>query len=138
MNRPEHYGGPDNPYEPIKIIDACGWLEGFCLGNTLKYTMRAGNKEGADYYEDLEKARTYLSFLIDGLGPGKETHPLRAFSQSPEARKLAEECEKQLRGAGLPPGLGFISPERRYNYPEGEVEWEGAMDFSDYEEPPHT
>ena len=29
VNHPEHYGGKDNPYETIKIIDAMGWVKNF-------------------------------------------------------------------------------------------------------------
>ncbi len=56
VNHPAHYGGADNPYEAIKIIEAYGL--GFCLGNTVKYILRAGKK--GDAIEDLEKARWYL------------------------------------------------------------------------------
>jgi integrase len=31
VDHPEHYGGADNPYEAIKVIEA--WDLGFCLGN---------------------------------------------------------------------------------------------------------
>jgi hypothetical protein len=40
---PAHYGGADNPYEAIKVIEA--WKLGFCLGNTVKYISRAGKKD---------------------------------------------------------------------------------------------
>ena len=56
VNHPSHYGGADNPYEAIKVIEA--WNLGFCLGNTVKYISRAG-KKGA-LLEDLKKARWYL------------------------------------------------------------------------------
>ena len=56
MNHPAHYGGADNPYEAIKVIEA--WGLGFCLGNTVKYISRAGKKGSA--LEDLKKARWYL------------------------------------------------------------------------------
>ena len=56
VNHPEHYGGADNPYEAIKVIEA--WQLGFCLGNTVKYISRAGKK--GDTIEDLKKARWYL------------------------------------------------------------------------------
>jgi hypothetical protein len=56
VNHPAHYGGADNPYEAIKVIDA--WGLGFCLGNTVKYISRAGKKGAA--LEDLKKARWYL------------------------------------------------------------------------------
>jgi len=54
VNHPAHYGGADNPYEAIKVIEA--WGLGFRLGNTVKYISRAGNK--GDVIEDLKKARS--------------------------------------------------------------------------------
>lgn len=56
VNHPSHYGGSDNPYEAIKVIEA--WNLGFNLGNTVKYVARAEHK-GATI-QDLEKARWYL------------------------------------------------------------------------------
>lgn len=56
VNHPSHYGGEDNPYEAIKVIEA--WNLGFCLGNTIKYISRAGKK--GSKLEDLKKARWYL------------------------------------------------------------------------------
>jgi hypothetical protein len=56
VNHPAHYGGADNPYEVIKVIEA--WGLGFCLGNTVKYIARADHK--AHRLEDLRKARWYL------------------------------------------------------------------------------
>lgn len=58
VDHPAHYGGIDNPYEAIKVIEA--WDLSFCLGNTVKYIARAGLKPGADFKEDLKKARWYL------------------------------------------------------------------------------
>ena len=56
VNHPTHYGGADNPYEAIKVIEA--WDLGFNLGNTVKYISRAGKKD--DIVQDLEKAKFYL------------------------------------------------------------------------------
>lgn len=56
VNHPAHYGGEQNPYEAIKVIEA--WGLGFCLGNTVKYISRAGKK--GDVLEDLKKAKWYL------------------------------------------------------------------------------
>jgi len=53
---PKHYGGKDNPWEAIKVIEA--WDLGFNLGNTLKYISRAGKKD--NIIQDLEKALFYL------------------------------------------------------------------------------
>ncbi len=56
VDHPAHYGGADNTYEAIKVIEA--WHLGFCLGNAVKYISRAEHK-GARL-EDLKKARWYL------------------------------------------------------------------------------
>lgn len=61
VNHPKHYGGKNNPYEAIKVIEA--WELGFCLGNTIKYISRAGKKENA--LQDLEKALWYLQREVD-------------------------------------------------------------------------
>lgn len=58
INHPRHYGGEDNPYEAIKVIEA--WGLGFNLGNTVKYISRAGKKDPLALAEDLKKARWYL------------------------------------------------------------------------------
>lgn len=65
VNNPEHYGGKDNPYEAIKVIEA--WDLGFCLGNTVKYISRAGKKNPEKHIEDLEKACWYLKREIKKL-----------------------------------------------------------------------
>lgn len=65
VNSPKHYEGADNPYEAIKVIEA--WNLGFCLGNTIKYILRAGKKNQDKTIEDLEKARWYLDREIQKL-----------------------------------------------------------------------
>lgn len=57
VDHPQHYGGADNVYEAIKVIEA--WKLGFNLGNTVKYIARAERK--AAPIEDLEKAVWYLN-----------------------------------------------------------------------------
>lgn len=56
VNHPAHYGGADNPYEAIKVIEA--WALGFNLGNAVKYISRAGKKDAR--LQDLKKAAWYL------------------------------------------------------------------------------
>ena len=63
VNHPNHYGGEDNIYEAIKVIEA--WDLGFNLGNTLKYISRAGKK--INKLEDLEKASWYINREINKL-----------------------------------------------------------------------
>ena len=65
VNHPQHYGGQDNPYEAIKVIDA--WELGFSLGNTVKYISRAGKKDSDKELQDLKKALWYLQHHIDNL-----------------------------------------------------------------------
>jgi hypothetical protein len=67
VNHPAHYGGADNAYEAIKVIEA--WELGFCLGNTVKYISRAEKKGAA--LEDLKKARWYLDREIANREAGK-------------------------------------------------------------------
>jgi len=63
VNHPQHYGGGNNPYEVIKIIEN---LEmDFHLGNTFKYIVRAGKKDSNKEIQDLEKALWYLQRKID-------------------------------------------------------------------------
>lgn len=69
VNHPPHYGGDDDPYEAIKVIEA--WGLGFHLGNTVKYISRAGKKSGATLLQDLKKARWYLDRLIKRLEAGQ-------------------------------------------------------------------
>ena len=69
VNHPPHYGGEDNIYEAIKVIEA--WNLGFHLGNTIKYISRAGKKDGAELLDDLKKARWYLNRKIQKLEENK-------------------------------------------------------------------
>jgi hypothetical protein len=68
VNHPPHYGGANNPYEAIKVIEA--WGLGFHLGNAIKYIARAGRKDPAKAAEDLAKARWYLDRAIQRLHDG--------------------------------------------------------------------
>lgn len=75
VNHPSHYGGADNPYEAIKVIETHGL--GFNLGNALKYLLRAGKK--GDIAEDLQKATWYLlreAAIAKGLDPSYYTDDL--------------------------------------------------------------
>jgi hypothetical protein len=65
VNNPLHYGGADNPYEAIKVIEA--WGLDFHLGNTVKYISRAGIKNPEKELEDLKKAAWYLQRRIENL-----------------------------------------------------------------------
>lgn len=62
VDHPLYYGGAENVYEAIRVIEA--WGLDFCLGNTVKYISRAGKKDPAKEVEDLKKARWYLDRRI--------------------------------------------------------------------------
>ena len=70
VNHPSHYGGADNPYEAIKVIEA--WDADFNIGTTLRYLCRCGKKTiggSAEEMrlEDLKKARWYLDREISNI-----------------------------------------------------------------------
>tara|TARA_R100001510_G_C7606840_1_gene171658 strand:- start:30 stop:320 length:291 start_codon:yes stop_codon:yes gene_type:complete len=64
VDHPDHYGGKDNTYEAIKIIEA--YDLNFSLGNAIKYIIRAG-KKNSNTIEDLEKAKWYVQRQIEFL-----------------------------------------------------------------------
>lgn len=73
IDHPSHYnqGGDldadgSAQFEAIKLIEDLGWGFGFCMGNALKYILRApykGNELG-----DLKKARWYLERACEHPG----------------------------------------------------------------------
>lgn len=63
VDHPSHYGGKDNPYEAIKVIEA--HQLGFHRGNAVKYLLRSGKKDPARTVEDLRKAIWYVQREIE-------------------------------------------------------------------------
>jgi len=63
IKHPSYYGGKDNPYEVIKVIEA--WDLNFHLGNVIKYISRAGKKDPKETLTDLKKAQWYLARFIE-------------------------------------------------------------------------
>lgn len=62
---PKHYQLEGLGIESVEVIKSVLGKKGFtkfCLGNVLKYTMRAEKKNGL---EDYKKARHYLQWLIE-------------------------------------------------------------------------
>lgn len=76
VNHPEHYGGANNPYEAIKVIEA--WQLNFCLGNTVKYISRAGKKD--EVIQDLKKASWYLNREINKLEANMSNNTLEKLT----------------------------------------------------------
>ena len=69
VKHPAHYGGADDPYEAIKVIEA--WDLNFNLGSVLKYVRRAGKKDASKELEDLRKARFYIDHEISRVEQAK-------------------------------------------------------------------
>jgi len=86
VNHPSHYGGKDNPFEPIKIIEH--YDLNFMLGNTIKYVLRAGKK--GDKLVDLEKALWYLQREVDNMK--NKSNKIEEMEN-----QLREEQEYQLK-----------------------------------------
>lgn len=94
VNHPAHYGGEDNPFEVIKVLEA--WLTpeefvGFCRGNSIKYTARARAKGGA---EDIAKAAWYDARLVEFC---RSRPDLFAKVTGAVARQLQQSMERNAR-----------------------------------------
>ena len=68
VNHPHHYGGVDNQYEVIKVIEATQM--DFHIGNAYKYIARAGKKGVDKEIQDLQKAIWYIERKIQLLENG--------------------------------------------------------------------
>lgn len=61
VNHPAHYAR-----WPVEVINLAE-RETFLIGNTLKYALRAGLKDGSPYGEDMAKARWYARRHVDNI-----------------------------------------------------------------------
>ena len=66
INHPDHYQG--NKFEVIDIIE--DYNLGFCMGNAIKYLLRAGKKD--DEIQDLNKALWYVQRRIREVDTAKQ------------------------------------------------------------------
>ena len=65
IDHPKHYGGADDPYEAIKVMEAWHGPEPvywFCLLSAEKYQSRMGKKPGEPMERDVKKAAWYLAY----------------------------------------------------------------------------
>ena len=58
IDGPEHYNG----YQVIDTIWDAGYVEGFCIGNAIKYLSRAHKKD--NFEEDIKKAQWYIEYYL--------------------------------------------------------------------------
>lgn len=107
---PDHYGGKENPYETIKVLEA--WLTpdemiGFCKGNAIKYQTRHRQKGGLT---DLSKAAWYQNYLVTYLA----ARGLTAFGPNtapPDQQQPAQRSSPALTtGPAAPPAQPDQSP----------------------------
>lgn len=70
VNSPQHYQGKS--IEAIQVIDE--FKLSFCLGNVIKYILRAKSK--GNYLQDLKKAKWYLEHEINQHLPIEVELPL--------------------------------------------------------------
>lgn len=98
VNHPGHYGGANNPYEAIKVIDA--WDLSFCLGNTAKYISRAGKKEQDKIVQDLQKALWYLEHEIELKKANIEGNFDKLTDLTPGTRVVIPACVVEFNVEG--------------------------------------
>ena len=60
-----YYGGADNPYECIKVLEHWGLTNDYYISTAIAYLCRNGKKDGQK--SDLEKAVWFLNKKIDSL-----------------------------------------------------------------------
>lgn len=65
VDHPAHYGGKDNPYETIKVIEAWGLDDNFDIATAVKYLSRLGKKAGNPFLQDLMKAKFYIDHEVE-------------------------------------------------------------------------
>lgn len=106
VRHPPHYGGQDNPYETIKVIEA--WGLGFHLGNAVKYLSRAGKKTSTSAVEDLEKAVWYINREITRVR--KESHEPVEGSAAPVQPHQQSQVGTVADHAKGEPGLPIPQP----------------------------
>lgn len=98
VNHPQHYGGADNPYEVIKVLEKWLTREEFIGGlkfNIQKYYARAKHKGGD---EDHFKGAWYAAYLADFLKrcPAEDESRI-ARVDAAFAKNLRESMERNAR-----------------------------------------
>jgi nucleoside 2-deoxyribosyltransferase len=108
VNHPPHYKSA-NGLEAIDVIEAFGLDKDFCLGNVLKYILRAGRKGTPEV--DLQKALWYLSRRARAFAPLKPLYYLATpYSKYDRGIDLAFEHAAWLAAQLLKAGHRVYSP----------------------------
>lgn len=96
VSHPSHYGGENNPYEAIKVIQA--WDLDFELGSAVKYIARAGKKPNESTLKDLRKARQYLDFEIEKIESRLSGDTLTDEQKREMTESVFKQLEEKQRG----------------------------------------
>lgn len=101
INHPPHYTSHPSGIEPITITKHMN----FCLGNVIKYVMRADYK--GNRLEDLKKAQYYLNLeILDAEMKQKSDYKARINAQyKPEAWSN----QKAIKDGSDPSGEPFLT-----------------------------
>lgn len=113
VQHPAHYGGADDPYEAIKVINA--WQLDFRLGSVLKYIKRHGRKpeEGAEV--DLKKAVFYLNDFIAELERARFARKARRAAEREQARLEAAQVVPSVRLGVIVGGrVEYVAPDMSF------------------------
>lgn len=106
VNHPAHYGGADNPYEVIKVLEAWSPLMAyhFCIGNCVKYQARAGKK--GDAFQGIKKASWYANRAEQILDFNPDL-----LKEDPRIQLYRKEIRRLRNGLGSVATAAF-DPER--------------------------
>lgn len=107
VNHPAHYGGAENPYEAIKVIEA--WGLDFSLGNAVKYISRAGKKAKDKTVEDLKKAAWYLKRAIERLDGKPEAPKVVEVAWSSEIKSDLDKARREGALAAMDDAMGIVA-----------------------------
>lgn len=94
--RPSYYN-TDDPYEPLKVIDA--WGVTVRVGFALKHIARRGKKAGNTLLEDLIKAYSYLGLEIERVKASQATPT--AMAEAPRPKTSTERTTALVQFANL-------------------------------------
>lgn len=114
--RPAYYGGPDNPYEVWKVLEAWGLQDNAYRFTAIVYLARAGKKPGNTTTKDLKKALAYIerevqdiekrgepekwnnpTLVTDILNAATKAHGKRVFTSARDIESFIYEAKEDYQ-----------------------------------------
>ena len=92
VTKPAHY--TSGSVEAIAFVEATGELEGFCLGNIIKYLYRYKLK--GNPVQDLMKANEYLVRLIEHVKKNEKPKSRRDTEYWKEQQRLMQNATAEF------------------------------------------